>query len=199
MGKILTYILLAAALMCHGISSMAQTAALKTNVLYDAATTMNLGAEVALGERWTLDVSGLYNPWTFNDNRKMKLWAVQPEIRRWNCDVFSGGFWAIHAFGGEFNFGGMLPWGFNNGKMFGIENENILHHRYQGWGIGAGIAYGYDWVLGKHWNIEAELGAGYAYLDYEKYKCEKCGEKLNDGSRNYFGPTKASISLVYVF
>ena len=193
-------ILIAFSILAFCVAAHSQTWAVKTNLLYDATTTMNIGAEAALNEHWSLEVTGNYNPWTFEDNRKMKLWAVQPEIRRWNCDVFSRGFWAFHAFGGEFNFGGMLPWGFQTGKMFGsIKNENILHHRYQGWGIGAGIAYGYDWVLGKHWNLEAEIGAGYAYLDYSKYKCEKCGEKLNDGHRHYVGPTKAAISLVYLF
>ena len=45
--------------------------------------------------------------------------------------------------------------------------------------------------------IEANLGIGYARLHYDKYKCQKCGEKIGTESRNYFGPTKAGISLIY--
>lgn len=31
--------------------------------------------------------------------------------------------------------------------------------------------------LGIRWSIEANLGIGYARLHYDKYKCQKCGEK----------------------
>ena len=41
----------------------AQKVALKTNLLYDATTTLNLGVEVNLARQWTLDLSGSLNPW----------------------------------------------------------------------------------------------------------------------------------------
>lgn len=189
-------------LLLAGFSSgnaFAQKWAVKTNLLYDATSTFNLGTEFALGEKTTLDISGNYNPWTFSDNRKMKHYLVQPEFRMWTCSRFSGGFWGIHAHYGGYNWGGMLPWGFNSGKMFGaIENPTILHHRYQGWLAGAGIGYGYHWILGNRWGIEAEIGAGYAYLQYDKYPCEKCGRIEGSESKHYFGPTKASVSLIFM-
>lgn len=101
--------------------------AVKTNLLYDATSTFNLGFEFGLGKKWTLDVSGNYNPWTFSENRKMKHWLIQPEIRWWICRRFSGHFLGLHSHYAQYNMGGMLPWGFNSGKMFGsIENPNIL-------------------------------------------------------------------------
>ena len=36
----------------------AQDVAIKTNILYDAAATVNFGVEVGLAPRWTLDISG---------------------------------------------------------------------------------------------------------------------------------------------
>lgn len=66
--------------------------ALKTNMLYDATSTFNLGFEFGLGKKCTFDLSGNYNPWTFSDNRKMKHWLVQPEMRWWTCRRFSGHF-----------------------------------------------------------------------------------------------------------
>ena len=173
--------------------------AVKTNLLYDATSTLNLGFEFGLGRQWTLDVSGNYNPWTFSENRKMKHWLVQPEFRWWSCTRFSGHFVGIHAMGGGYNWGGMLPWGFKSGRMFGsVENKNIQEHRYQGWLAGAGVSYGYHWVLGNRWGLEATVGVGYAYLDYDKYPCAKCGRKIGSESKHYFGPTKAGISLVYI-
>lgn len=176
-----------------------QNVAVKTNLLYDATSTLNLGVEIGLSPKWTLDVSGNYNPWTFSDDKKMKLWLIQPEARYWLCEKFNGHFFGIHAHGGQFNWGGMLPFGFKNGKMFGsIENSNIQKHRYQGWLAGAGISYGYQWILGTHWSLEASLGIGYAYLNYDKYPCASCGKKLKDGHKNYVGPTKAAITLIYM-
>ena len=44
------------------IESKAQKVALKSNLLYDATTTMNLGLEFGLARKWTLDVPVSYNP-----------------------------------------------------------------------------------------------------------------------------------------
>ena len=52
-----------------GISLSAQDMAVKTNLLYDATTTFNLGAEFRLAPKWTLDLSANYNPFTFSDNK----------------------------------------------------------------------------------------------------------------------------------
>ena len=77
--------LLTIALFCFGFSAgaFAQKVGIKTNLLYDATTTMNLGIEFGLAPKWTLDISGNYNPWTFSENRKMKHWLIQPEARYW--------------------------------------------------------------------------------------------------------------------
>lgn len=177
-----------------------QKVGLKTNLLYDATSTINLGIEVALSKRITLDVSGNLNPWNFRDNMKMKHILVQPEFRWWTCERYNGHFFGVHAHWAHYNWGGMLPWGFHNGKMFGsIENRAIMDHRYQGWLAGAGLSYGYQWMLSKHWNFEASIGLGYAYLKYDKYLCHKCGKKIGEDSKHYFGPTKAALSLIYLF
>lgn len=173
--------------------------AVKTNLLYDATSTINLGVEFGLAPKWTMDISGNYNPWTFSDNRKMKHWLVQPEVRWWTCQRFSGHFLGFHGHYAQYNMGGMLPWGFNNGKMFGvIESKKMLNYRYQGWLAGAGVSYGYHWILGKRWGLEATIGVGYAYLSYDKYPCAECGKKISSESKHYFGPTKAGITLIYM-
>ena len=177
-----------------------QKVGIKTNLLYDATSTINLGVEVALGRRVTLDVSGNLNPWSFRDNRKMKHILVQPEIRWWTCERYNGHFLGLHGHWAHYNWGGMLPWGVRTGKMFGsIENRAIMDNRYQGWLAGGGITYGYQWMLGKHWNFEASIGVGYAYLKYDKYPCHKCGRKIGEEDKHYFGPTKAALSLIYLF
>ena len=65
---------------------------------------------------------------------------------------------------------------------------------------GAGMAYGYDWILGRHWNVEGEIGLGWIYTRYDSFPCAGCGKKLSEGkTHNYVGPTKAAVNLVYTF
>lgn len=173
----------------------AQKVAVKTNLLYDATTTFNLGVEFGLSPKWTLDVSGNYNPWTFDNNKKWKHWFVQPEARYWLCEKFNGHFFGAHLHGGQYNVGNI---DFSH-KFLGNDFKELKDHRFEGWFVGAGLVYGYAWVLGKHWNLEAEIGVGYAYTRYDKYECGTCGNKVDKGVHNYVGPTKAALSLVYVF
>ncbi len=174
----------------------AQNVALKTNLLYDASATINLGVEIGLSPKWTLDLSGNYNPWTFENNKKWKHWLAQPEFRYWFCEKFSGHFLGLHLHGGQYNVNNFKP----DFKLFNSDLRKIADYRYEGWFVGAGIAYGYTWVLGKHWNVEAEIGFGYAFTRFDKFECRKCGEKIEKNqNHHYVGPTKAAINLVYVF
>ncbi|MDR1357428.1 MAG: DUF3575 domain-containing protein [Tannerellaceae bacterium] len=166
-------------------NTFAQQAATKSNILYDATTTMNIGLEVGLSSRWTLDLPVSYNPWAFSDNRKFKLWLIQPEVRYWMCEKFSGHFFGLHTHIGGYNVGAI--------KWLGIEK-----YRYQGTLYGAGVSYGYQWVLNSRWSIEATIGLGYAYLSNAKYPCEQCAIKIDNITKNYFGPTKAGVSLIYL-
>lgn len=178
------------------VSSVAQDVAVKTNILYDAAATVNVGIEAGLAPKWTLDISGNYNGWTLSGDRRWKHWLVQPEARRWFCDKFAGHFIGVHALGGQFNVGNLQ----NNIRFLGTDFSKLSDRRYQGWLAGAGIAYGYSWILGRHWNLEAEIGAGWIYTCHDVYPCAACGTKLASGqSHNYFGPTKAAVNLVFVF
>lgn len=183
-------------LMLATAGTRAQKVALKTNLVTDATATVNLGAEFALAPKWTLDLSANYNGWNIGGDKKWKHWMLQPEARYWFCDKYMGHFFGIHAMGGQFNLGGLDA----DFKFLGSDFGKLRGHRAEGWGIGAGIAYGYAWAMGKHWNMEAELGIGYLYGKYDKFECEKCGKKTaSDLHHNYYGPTKAALSLVYVF
>lgn len=177
-------------IMAFCTKASAQKWVVKTNLLYDATSTMNLGTELGLGNRTTLELAGNYNPWTFSDNHKMKHWMVQPEFRLWRCQRFSGSFWGVHTHYARYNWGGMLPWNIT-------PSRTMKENRYEGWAVGGGISYGYHWIIGKRWGMEATIGLGYAYLKYDKYRCETCGEKLGEGTKHYVGPTKAGISLIY--
>ena len=180
-----------------GTGGKCQKIAVKTNLLYDIpALTANAGIEFGLFKSWTLDISANYNGWTLSHDRRWKHWLLQPEARYWFCDRFAGHFVGAHALGGQYNVGGLK----NNLSFLGTDFSVVSDRRYQGWFAGAGIAYGYAWILNKHWNLETELGLGWVYTRYDVYPCATCGTKLVKGkSHNYFGPTKAAVNLVYTF
>ena len=173
----------------------AQEVAVKTNLLYDATLTVNLGAEVELSPKWSFDLSGNLNAWSLNHGRRWKHWLVQPEARYWFCEPFGGHFLGFHALGGQYNVGHL---GFAR-DILGMHFSKLKDHRYQGWFAGLGVAYGYSWLLGRHWNLEAEIGIGWVYTKYDIFQCWGCGRKSGHGNKNFVGPTKAAINLVYVF
>ena len=164
---------------CMPLFVWGQKVAVKTNLAYWATTTMNIGGEFALAPRQTLDATISYNPFYFRKNKKIMHWAVQPEWRYWPCRRLMGHFIGIHVHGGKYNGG-------------------LKKYRYDGWFAGGGISYGYQWILNKRWSMEAEIGVGYARIDYDKYNCGKCGSKLDSGHKNYIGPTKVALNIIYV-
>ena len=174
------------------IGAQAQTVAAKSNLAHWAFwATPNASLELALAPRVTLDVTGGLNLWGAKSDKKMIHWLAQPEARYWLCDVFNGHFVGLHLHGGQFNAGHQdIPIG---------RLKVLKDARYEGYFYGAGLSYGYQWILSRHWNLEASLGAGYARIHYEKYPCATCGAKLGEGAVNYWGITRATLSLVYLF
>lgn len=173
------------------LNAYSQNVALKTNLLGWATLSPNAGVEWAFGQKSTLNVSGVFNPFRFGNYKHWKHWMVQPEYRYWFCEKFNGHFLGFHLLGGEYNIAKVkLP--------FGIY-PNLADTRYQGWAAGAGVTYGYQWLLSKYWAIEATIGVGYVYTGYDRYPCASCGTRIESGERHYFGPTKAAVSMIYLF
>lgn len=159
--------------------------ALKNNLLGDATLSFNLATELRISKRYTLDLGMSYNPWTLNNNRKFKHLLIQPELRTWLCEPFYGHFFGIHSTFAVFNVGN-------------IDIGSLKGHRYEGYLGGVGFSYGYHWVLSPRWSIEATLGFGYLYMDYDRFKAIRCGELEKSHHKHYVGPTKIGISFVYM-
>lgn len=160
---------------------------IKTNLLYDATATFNLGVEFRTGEKTSLDLPVSYNPWTFKNNRKWKHVLVQPELRWWMHETFAGHFFGVH---GHYAF-------YNVGNLPGPFSAYMKNHRLEGWLAGAGLSYGYRWNFrNPRLALEATVGVGYAYQEYDRYNCIRCGDLLGSNTKHYFGPTKAGLNLI---
>jgi hypothetical protein len=178
-------LLIVSALFCFGVIANAQNTVVKTNLLYWATTTPNVGVEFTLAPRWTLELEGGYNPWTFNveKNIKAKHFLVSPEARYWFCEAFHGHFLGLNANYTQFNVGG-IPF--------------FKDRRQEGWAVGAGLTYGCSSPIARCWNIEANLGLGLWYTDYGVYEARKCGLFNESVSKFAFGPTSLGLSFVYI-
>lgn len=173
--------------------------AIKTNLLYDATITPNIGLEVPTFKKQTAQLFYGLNAWQFADGKQAKHWMLMPEYRWWMCAPMSGHFVGVHAFGGQFSAANLnlpVPGAFFGGDNLGRE---LRQHRYEGQFLGAGFTYGYQWILSRHWNLEAEAGVGYAHAWYRKYPHCECSNLQKKGGTNYVGLTKLGLSLMYVF
>jgi len=175
----------------------AQHLALKENLPYDALRIPNLGVELALCRNWTVDLWGAYNPFQESETRKWKIWTIQPELRYWLCKNFSGTFVGIHSGAGQYNMGGFGTT-LDLGTLGTLDLDGLKEHRVQGAFWDAGLSVGQHWILSPHWGLEATLGFGYGHYQYKRFRCLHCGEQTTSGTKNYLGPTRAGISLVYL-
>lgn len=168
----------------------AQQIAIKTNLLYDATLTPNIGMELSSGSHSSFQLSYGLRPWTSGD-KMLRHWSLMPEYRYWLCAPLTGHFFGVHALGGQYRAGGYdLPFGLL---------PDLKDTRYVGWFVGAGLAYGYTYALSRHWNLEGEVGLGVVHTRYTQYECEKCGAELGRERKTFFSPTKLALNLVYVF
>lgn len=185
MYRVLYLLLFYIGLLFFPFQATGQQVALKTNVLFWAATTPNAGVEFAVGRRFTIDLWGAYNAWKFPNDMKLNLYLVQPEVRFWPCRKFEGHFLGVHGHYGHFNIG-MIPF------ISGLKDHVLRGDLY-----GGGLTYGYHWAFGDRWGMEAMIGGGYVSMKYTKYKCAECAEPVGAYTRNYFGPTRIGFSIIY--
>lgn len=115
---------------------------------------------------------------------------MQPEVRYWLCDTYNRHFVGAHLHAGVFNVGNIKP-------LLGIY-PSAKGYRYEGETWGAGLVYGYHHVLSSRWSLEYVIGLGWIHADYEKYDCPHCGDFLKADKKDFLGPTKAAISLIYM-
>lgn len=182
-------------------TASAQKAAVKTNALYWATATPNMGFELAVAPRWTFELEGGYNPWTFNkeNNVKVKHFLVSPEFRYWFCESFQGHFIGINGNYTQFNIGGI--------KLINVFVDvssdapgplDLENSRIQGWAAGAGLTYGYAFPISRRWNMEFNLGYGLWYSAYDQYESRRCGLFQQSVNKYSLGPTSLGISFIYM-
>lgn len=161
--------------------------ALKTNLLWDAALCANLGFEVELWPRWSLDVPVWYSPYDITDRWRIRLLATQPELRYWLREAGDGHYFGLHTSVIGFNI-----------SLAGDYRYQDPNHAAFGMGVGYGFAFHLD--KARRWSMEAQIGAGYISYKWIKYhNTGRNGAEVSHGSGTYWGPTRAGIAISYKF
>ena len=138
--------------------------------------------DFTVGPKLSLAAEGYWNPIRTGGLRTQFLIA-QAGVRLWRFEPHTGPFLGAYAAGGTFDVG------------------NRRHH-YKGFLVGAGISYGYGWMLSERWSLTAEAGLGLYYLrdrerDYRTPWSED--ETIRRSRRLVVGPSKAEVGFSYLF
>ena len=74
--------------------------------------------------------------------------------------------------------------------------------RYDGWACGAGVSYGYAWMLSNRWNITVEGGIGiYRTKDTQRDPTvsDRDVEYIRHARRWVLAPSRLEVAVCYLF
>ena len=91
-----------------------------------------------------------------------------------------------------------LPKSFVEFRSSAQSGENFGNARNSGWAVGAGVTYGYQFILSRRWNLELTAGLGLWYTEYDCFESRKCGIFEQAVRKHAFGPTSLGVSFIYL-
>lgn len=167
--------------------------ALKTNLLFDLASALNVEVEVPLGNRFSLAGEWIF-PWWLYEKKQYALEILNGnlELRYWlgnrtKENLLTGWFVGIYGGAGLYD----VEW-----KDKGYQGEFIIP-----FGMSGGFAH----KISRNLRMEYSLGIGYMTNKYREYVPQKCGVdgkwhliKQGEGKNTWIGPTRAKVSLVWM-
>lgn len=165
--------------------------AIKTNLLFDVASILNIEVEVPIGNRWSVAGEWMFSWWLWDRKQVcFQILSGTVEGRYWLGDrtklcPLTGWFAGLYTGGGYYD----LEW-----KTKGYQGEFF---------IAAGLSGGYAHRINKSGTLRMEysFGIGYMQTKYREYIPVNGGDILawqKDGRYSWFGPTKAKVSLVWM-
>lgn len=161
--------------------------AIKSNLLYDAALTPDLGVEISLSRRVSVGLEGVYAWWS--NDRRHRYWRVRGG---W-LDVS----WWFGSAAGQRRLTG------HHAGLYASMHDYDFEFGHRGWQarnptFGAGLTYGYSFRLNGRLSLDLYLRAGYAGGRVTEYvpRCDAYA-CIRQYHSNYWGLTGAGVSLVW--
>ncbi len=165
--------------------------ALKTNLLFDALTAVNLEIEVPIGAHYSVAYECIF-PWWLSDSRQrcFELFCSTVEGRYWfgerdESQQLIGWATGVYVGGGYYD----LEW---DGE--GYQGEYIFS---------GGVSASYAHPIGETLRLEYSLGFGVLSTKYRRYEAQRCGTNWNllrtaRGKNVWLGPTRCRVSLSWM-
>lgn len=174
--------------------------AFKTNLLFDAATALNVEVEVPVAKRFSIAGEWIFPWWLWEDKQNcLEVLSGNLEARYWFRPNFTkqdpslglhnpltGWFVGLYGGGGKYD----LEW-----KREGYQGEFF---------IATGVSGGYVLPLNRNISMEFSLGLGILRTKYRHYHAEFCEVdnrwhliRQFNGRHTWIGPTKAKISFIW--
>lgn len=163
------------------VTAPAQNSAVRVNGLGIATGTLNVGLDVGVSQRWSVEGSVYWNP-IKGDSFRSQAAAFSLGARYWRYEPHVGPFFGFHNTTIFYNAG-------TGGKF------------YKGWMTGLGASYGYSWMLSTRWNLTAEFGLGCFYMKDRRRRPHSDNEDIYvyHHQRLVVAPSRAEISFSYLF
>ncbi len=153
---------------------------LRTNLLYWAAATPNIGVEWRINPSYGVKLDGGYSGWEYNGKDKIqKLWFINPEVRRYMLDS-KRFYMGLGATVGEYNL-------------------KLGSTGYQGKGYGGALTAGYQLPMGKRFSWDFNIGLGAAHFTYDTFEVDNGVRvyKEKGCSKTLFTPTQIGVNLIW--
>ena len=161
--------------------------AVHNNMLLDMLIIPNVGVEFALGKHVSLGADWMYAWWKSDPTFYWRIYGGDAYMRYYP--------WADRKnrplTGQHFGiYGGILTYDFELG---------VRGNMGERWSWFAGLEYGVSVPLARNLNLDLSIGAGYMGGEYKVYDYEEGYYVWKyTARRNWIGPTKADISLVWL-
>ena len=165
------------------------TVAVKTNLLYDVVTVINVEVEVPIKNHWSVMVEDVFPWWEKGNKYCLQLWEMGVEGRywfsdnRWHSQKLQGHFVGAYTMSGKYDF----QW------------DKDVNYQGEFWSVGA--TYGYAKRISRLFLMEFSASVGFLSSAYRHYYPSDGYEmllrdKYKFGRTHYLGPTKLKVSLV---
>jgi hypothetical protein len=169
---------------------------IKNNLVYDALGVPNIGAEFYLGKNFSIVGNWQYAWWSKDSkHRYWRAYGGDLALRKWFGKAANRKPLTGHHLG---IYGQVLTYDIEKGGkgyMGGEPGGNIFDRC----NYGGGIEYGYSLPIARRLNIDFTLGVGYFGGKYYEYvPLDDCYVWQCTKKRNWIGPTKLEVSLVWL-
>jgi hypothetical protein len=167
----------------------------RSNLLYDLLAVPNIGMEFYLGKGVSLNTNWSYAWWKSDPvNWYWRTYGGEIGLRYWFGKAASKKPLTGHHIG---VLGQVLTYDFELGKMgiMGGKPGGVLLDQPN---YAVALEYGYSLPIAKRLNLDFSLGVGYHWGIFHEYlPMDDCYVWQVTKKRNYIGPVKADISLVW--